>query len=129
MNYNVKDLQLFLEHFNIRHLPDLIGKKFLINYIHEQYDEELMENEICFQILSYHYSSSNLSFTVPTIGLEGNCARKKCTLTFFPSNDSKQVLYGIHFKSDHIKDNIGKGKSIGYEVRKAPDKRLKIQLL
>jgi len=106
----------FLKHFGLKHLSDLIGKKFLINLKHKFFDGEDCESEICFEIRQYFFQAQNLCILVPTIGLEGNNDVKDILLTFYPARSRKKVKHAIYFKSDYLKDDE-KPRNIYYKGR------------
>ncbi len=124
-----KDSQVFLRYFGIKHLSDLIGRKFLINLKHKWHDGEEGEIEICFQIQQYSFSVQNLEFIVPTVGIEGNSDIKDVLLSFFPSNNGNQVEYGLSFKSDYLVENGREDKKhISYEGKNG-SKSFQVKLL
>lgn len=102
--------KLFCDYFGIKHFTDLIGRKFLIYYFNQEEYDHSAGDEICFPVQQYYWGDYNLTFIVPTIGIEGNSAIKNVTLTFFPSDDNLSVKYGLSYESDYLLSNIASEK-------------------
>lgn len=125
-----QETKLFLQCFSIEHLSDLIGRKFLINLQLPRDIYDFGPNEICFQIQYYDFSSQNLCFVVPTIGLEGNSDMKDIILSFFPNEEKTGIEYGISFSSDYHKSETFSGKMEYVSVTgKKGSKNLRVKLL
>lgn len=127
---NAKDTEILLKFFGIKSLPELIGRKLLINYTHKNTtDDELIDWEICFLITQYSRLSGCVEFIVPTTGIEDDKKygkNERCILGIFPHEEEIAFAISLSF------DNTVEHERTTFETsdqEKDPDQTLKVQLL
>lgn len=107
-------LQVILNFFDISLLHELIGKKFRIQYSHENIDDELIDNEVCFLVTGYANSGGCIEFAIPLTSFEGE--DENCVLVIFENQASVQFAISVERKGNRkvIYDSLEKTEKYFY---------------